>query len=326
MGAAYVGLNGSIVKGSEAVISVYDHGFLYGMGLFETFRTYGGGKPYLLDRHLERLADGCRELGIRYRSDAEEVARWVRRLLDANGLRDGYVRLTVSAGAGELGLPAGDYEEPAALLMVKALPEQDEASWGRGRELRLLRTRRNTPEGPVRYKSLHYMNNIIAKRELGEAMSAPHGRVGSTVSTGRSGVSETPESASASALAASPIGAEGLMLSEGGWLAEGIVSNLFWMSGGVVRTPSVDTGILPGVTRRRVLELAAAEGWATEEGLYEWTDLLEADEVWLTNSIQELVPVALLTDVEGRRTTVGHGTAGPAVRRLLAAYREDTKK
>src|SRR5687767_8987041 len=98
-----VALNGSAVDASEAVISVYDHGFLYGIGLFETFRTYKG-KPYLLDRHLSRLQSGCEQLGISYRADLEALTALIRELLAANGLEDGYVRLTVSAGEGELGL------------------------------------------------------------------------------------------------------------------------------------------------------------------------------------------------------------------------------
>ncbi|CAM4305911.1 aminodeoxychorismate lyase [Paenibacillus alkaliterrae] len=286
-----IGLNGTVMDASEAVISVYDHGFLYGMGLFETFRTYRG-KPYLLERHMKRLQAGCDQLGIKYAPDPESVTSLMQELLAANGLEDGYVRLTVSAGVAELGLPTGDYEQPNVLLLVKALPAVNDAAIMKGRELRLLRTRRNTPEGGIRFKSLHYMNNIIAKREL--------------LAGGAS------------------FGAEGLMLSGEGWLAEGIVSNLFFVKDDIVYTPSIRTGILPGITRQRVLELAREAGYAVQEGLYIWEQLLGADEIWLTNSIQELVPVTALTNADGRKVAVNGGEAGNITKRLLSIYRETT--
>ncbi|MBW7454483.1 aminotransferase class IV, partial [Paenibacillus sepulcri] len=153
-------------------------------------------------------------------------------------------------------------------------------------------TRRNTPEGDVRLKSLHYMNNIIAKREL-------------------------------LSLGASP-GTEGLMLTSEGWMAEGIVSNLFFAKRQVIYTPSVATGILPGITRQRVMELARAAGYEVVEGLFGWERLIEADEVWVTNSIQELVPVTRLRDQQGLVHTVNHAGAGPLYKLLLAAYRQET--
>ncbi|MDQ6420698.1 aminotransferase class IV [Paenibacillus sp. LHD-117] len=373
-----VWLNGRIVDGGEAVISVYDHGFLYGLGLFETFRTYGG-EPYLLERHLERLRSGCDELGIPFDMEGAELRLRVRELLAVNGLADGYVRLTVSAGDGELGLPAGDYARPTVLLLVKALPATSDETLRRGRELRLLRTRRNTPEGQVRFKSLHYMNNILAKREMlgltrgedraalrsdpdavrqltehGAGMSQPESgaepqlpeRGSNSGQLAPSGnrvqdaedVDPLLSSHSAASEGPSPMvadqeqavsslpspGAEGLMLSREGWLAEGIVSNLFFLRDGTVCTPSIATGILPGVTRARVLELAQESGCKVEEGLYSWEELLEADEVWLTNSIQELVPVTVLSDWDGFERKVGGGEAGPLTMRLLAMYRADT--
>lgn len=317
-----VGWNGKTVQASEAVISVYDHGFLYGLGLFETFRTYGG-RSYLLERHMDRLCGGCAELGIRFEMSPAEVAEWTRELLRENGLADGYVRLTVSAGEGALGLPTGDYEQPNVILLVKELPPVNDELLLLGRELRLLNTRRNTPEGSVRFKSLHYMNNIIAKREL----------------LGLSGVMKpnplSPGAASeplqfslgsaSNPLLPSP-GAEGLMLTQDGFLTEGIVSNLFFVKDGIVRTPSINTGILPGITRQRVLELAAVAGVRAEEGRYSWEDLLQAEEIWMTNSIQELIPITMLSDPSGEQIQVSDGQAGPITRRLLALYREDTAR
>lgn len=286
-----IGFNGSVMNAEEAVISIYDHGFLYGMGLFETFRTYGG-RPYLLERHLDRLEKGCAQLGIRYKPDQTVLRALIAQLLDHNDLKDGYIRLTISAGDGELGLPSGDYEQPNELMLVKSLPPYNDQLYRSGKELRLLCTVRNTPEGSVRLKSLHYMNNIIAKREL------------------------LASEASA--------GAEGLMLNQDGLLAEGIVSNLFFVTDGVIQTPSTDIGILPGITRQRVIELAQEAGCRVEEGHYRWTNLQEAEEIWVTNSVQELVPITRLVDEAGNSSEVGKGAAGAILQKLLPVYRRDT--
>ncbi|WP_127534432.1 aminotransferase class IV [Paenibacillus kobensis] len=285
-----VGYNGSVIEAEKAVVGVFDHGFLYGMGLFETFRTYGG-HAHKLNRHLRRLAEGCEALHIHYSPDEAQIRSWLSDVMAANGLTEAYVRMTVSAGDEGLGLPTGDYTSPHVWLLVKPLPETAASVYEQGRELRLLRTVRNSPEGDIRLKSLHYMNNIIAKRELQRSGAAP--------------------------------GAEGLLLTKEGWLSEGIVSNLFFVRDGKLCTPSLATGILPGITRELVLELAAEAGLAAEEGLYGWDELLQADEVWVTSSIQELVPVTTLTDADGQSVTVGSGCAGSVHRLLHECYRAD---
>ncbi|MGU3473781.1 aminotransferase class IV [Paenibacillus sp. D51F] len=289
-----IGYNGSVADSEDVRISVFDHGFLYGMGLFETFRTYGG-EPYLLERHLQRLEDGCMRLQISYRPEPAAIRRLVRELMAAAAIDgDAYVRMTVSAGDEGLGLPAGPYTSPSEIVMVKHLPPSSPDLYVRGRELRLLRTTRNTPELGIRMKSLHYMNSIVAKQELMASGASP--------------------------------GSEGLMLTADGWLAEGIVSNLFFVSGGIVRTPSLETGILPGITRGRVMELAREAGMPVEEGLYRWKDLLEADEVWTTGSVQELVPVTLLVDGSGKPAHPrGGAAAGPICSQLIERYRADSQ-
>jgi|SRR5690606_32569795 4-amino-4-deoxychorismate lyase len=284
----FVAVNGMLVEKERAVVSVFDHGFLYGIGLFETMRTYGGA-PFLLDRHLARLADGCRRLGIRHEPDEGEVRRLIRRLLDANGLKDGIVRLSVSAGEGPLGLPEGPYESPVTVIFCKPLPPVPAS-----RPLQLLRLRRNTPEGSVREKSFHYMNNVLAKREL----------------------STYPWAA----------GAEGLFLDAAGRVAEGVVSNVFFAAGGVLHTPSAETGILPGVTRGEVLRLAAEDGIEAREGLYGVDDLWRANELFLTNSVQELVPVHAVYDETGAVRWRWSGKPGPLTERLKAAYRRETER
>lgn len=288
----YVMMNGQLTETTKAAIPVMDHGFLYGMGLFETFRTYGG-KPSLLSRHLRRLSQGCEELGIPFREEEHRLELLIHELLEANGLSDGYIRYTVSAGEEILGLPSADYRKPSHLLFAKELPPLDEAWYIKGKPLQLLRTTRNTPEGEIRYKSLHYMNNILAKRELMQYKLAVQSQ------------------------------AEGLMLTKQGHLAEGIVSNLFFITKGVLYTPDLRTGILPGITREVVLEAAGDLGIPVVEGLFSTQQLSQADEIFMTSSIQELIPItALLGFPEGEVIQVQNGQMGPNTRRLLDLYRK----
>lgn len=288
-----IDVNGNCIEESQAVVSVYDHGFLYGMGLFETFRTYGG-HPFLLEWHLERLASGCRELDIRCEPELEAWKRRIARLLEANRLQDAYFRLTVTAGLDVLGLPAASYDKPEEVLYVKPLPPMNPVVYREGKALQLLKLRRSTPEGTVRLKSLHYMNNILAKKEM----------------------QRYPWAA----------GAEGLFLDAGGHLCEGIVSNVFFVRHGALCTPAVETGLLPGITRRYVMAIAEKEGLNVSEGWYDWDDLLAAEEVFVTNSIQELVPITTLFDETGKIHRIGSGSAGPITQRLLQTYRAATAR
>ncbi|MNC11811.1 Branched-chain-amino-acid aminotransferase [compost metagenome] len=289
----YIGLNQKIVEAKDAVVSALDHGFLYGMGLFETFRTYGA-VPFLLRRHLDRLADGCRQLGIPFEPDEADLGDWIRRVMDANKLQEAYIRYTVTAGEDILGLPAGEYTRPNHLLYIKELPKAPAALYTEGKPLQLLRIPRNTPEGPVRLKSLHYMNNILAKRELAGYASAAGG-------------------------------AEGLMLTDKGFIAEGIVSNLFYLKDGVLHTPDIAAGILPGITREMVLELAPGAGLRIEEGFYRWEQLLAAEEVFLTNSVQEIVPVTTLWSGTDDAVSISGGRRGKNTAELIRLYRERTE-
>lgn len=285
----YIGLNQAVIAAQDARVSVMDHGLMYGIGLFETFRTYGG-EPFLLERHVERLAEGCKQLGIPYECDYVALRDWIRRVMEQNGLADAYIRYTVTAGEDILGLPAGDYRKPNQLLYIKALPPFPDRLYTEGKLLQLLALRRNTPEGPVRMKSLHYMNNILAKRELATYASAAEG-------------------------------AEGLMLTSLDQIAEGIVSNVFWVRDKVLYTPGLNTGILPGITREMVIELAESAGISLEEGLYSWEQLRAADEIFLTNSVQGVVPVKAVCGGD-RRDRIGAGSCGPLTGEIIKLYRE----
>jgi 4-amino-4-deoxychorismate lyase len=247
----YIYLNGNIIKREEAMISPFDHGYMYGIGLFETFRTYNG-HPFLLDDHLVRLNKGLEDLNIEYRCEREEVISILNQLLKMNSLQEAYVRLNVSAGVGDVGLQVEPYSEPTVIMYVKPLPSLKQKE----KEGVLLETRRNSPEGRRRLKSHHYLNNILAKQEIGSDPSK-----------------------------------EGIFLTKDGYIAEGIVSNVFFVKGDTVYTPSLETGILDGVTRQLILSLLEKLGVKVEEGLFTMEDLLESDEVFVTNSVQEIMPI-----------------------------------
>ncbi|KAA6443778.1 aminodeoxychorismate lyase [Bacillus swezeyi] len=246
-------LNGQYVKEEEARLSPFDHGFLYGIGVFETFRLYEG-KPFLLERHLERLEKALGELKIETALTQSDVLAVLDKLLEMNQPPNGdaRIRLNISAGPGGPGLFPNSYKEPGIMVIMNAFHP---ASVPAEKEGVVLQVRRNTPEGPFRLKSHHFLNNLYGKRELGN----------------------DPDK-------------EGIFLTDGGAVAEGIISNLFWQKNGCVYTPSLKTGILGGVTRRYLIERLKQMGVEVKHGEYPLEHLLHADEAWLTNSIQGIVP------------------------------------
>ncbi|WP_027415792.1 aminodeoxychorismate lyase [Aneurinibacillus terranovensis] len=283
-------LDGRILNAAEAVISPFDHGFLYGLGLFETMRSYGG-KPALFTEHYKRLTAAAEEIGIAVTMSEAELTSAVLRTLAANDLTDAYIRLNLTAGQADLGPTSDIYETPGWLIFARPLPAFSVQLYQTGKILQVLNTRRNSPEGSWRFKSHHYMNNRLAKREIGS----------------------------------NPL-VEGLFLTNEDFIAEGIVSNVFFVNDGVLYTPSLAAGILPGTRRAFVMELAYKQGWKVEEGLYRIEDIIRADEVFITNAIQEIVPIHTIRDVtDGHPVNdyvVGKGTIGPVTARLLALYRE----
>lgn len=275
----YIYLNGKVVPKEEAVISPYDHGFMYGVGAFETFRTYGGF-PFLIDEHLTRLNEALKELNIHLRLDSETVIEMVNTLLHKNELDDAYFRLNVSAGVGDIGLQTSPYEVPSVILYTKPLIDSAISE----KELIPLKTVRNTPEGEKRLKSHHYLNSILGKREL------------------------------------SAVNQEGVFFTQEGYISEGTVSNIFWYSDNKLFTPGTSTGILEGITRKWVLIASQTLNIPVETGNYKLEKLVEADEIFLTNSIQELVPVNKFQDKKFP------GSEGEIYNLYKLLYKEHTKK
>lgn len=246
--------NGEYLNDFEVKISPFDHGFLYGIGVFETFRMYNG-HPFLLFDHLNRLRHSLNELNIEWNMSNEEIRDILVQLVEMNNLKDAYIRLNVSAGDGEIGLYTGMYQKPNTIIFVKAMPLSNVTE----KEGVILRTPRNSPEGKERLKSHHYLNNIIGKKEIGNSPSL-----------------------------------EGIFLTKEGYISEGIVSNIFFIKKGKMYTPHIDTGILNGITRQFVLHWSNINGMMYEEGFYSEEELIGSDEIFITNSIQEIIPITAI--------------------------------
>jgi len=259
--------NGKIIEEQELRISPFDHGYLYGMGLFETFRTYDG-HPFLFDDHIERLQISCAALGITLPYSREELRAALDALTELNG-PNLYFRLNVSAGPREIGLSTAGYLEPEVIFFVKDTRERTEIE----RPMETVRLPRSGPETTYRLKSHHYMNNLVAKRQLFDSS------------------------------------AEGLFLTSDGFVCEGITSNVFWRTGNKWFTPPLSTGALNGITRQFIMERIQVE-----ERFALLPQLLDADEIVYTNSIQEAVAVSSL---DGRPFP---GTRGKGYRELRELF------
>lgn len=271
-------VNGTIHPAEEAMVSVLDHGFLYGIGLFETLRVYDR-RLFLWDAHYARLCSGLLALQIALEWTSQELADAIMQTVEANELTDAYVRLSVTAGSEGVGLVADGYQRPS--LFVFAKPVAPLADQPQPKRLQTLSLARQTAEGHRRFKSHNYLNNALARQEVGPRLDV-----------------------------------EGLFLTHDGYVAEGIVSNVFWLKDGRLYTPSLDTGILGGITRQHVLTLADRLKLPAEEGCYRPEALLAADEVFVTNSVMEIVPVS---EIDGQTKALVYG---PHTRELHLAYRE----
>jgi branched-chain amino acid aminotransferase len=273
-------VNGRFMPAEEASISVFDHGFLYGDGVFEGIRVYGG-VIFRLQQHLERLYHSalCIMLDIPMSPEAlqEAIVDTVRR----RGLPNQYVRVVVSRGAGDLGLDPKRCPQPSVIIIADTIALYPERYYTEGLELVTVATRRVSSDAlDPRIKSLNYLNNIMAKIEAQQA-----------------GV------------------VEAVMLNAEGYVAECTADNIFALRRGCLHTPSVAAGALQGVTRDSVLEIARDLGLETAESLLTRYDLYTAEECLMTGTGAEIVPV---TRIDGRR--IGAGTPGPVTARIREAF------
>jgi len=279
----YVYLNGEYIQESEAFVSVFDRGFLYGDGLFETMRAYEG-HIFRLDQHLGRLLRGLEVLRISNAWTLDTLRHVLYRLLELNRLSDAYIRLTVSRGEGGRGIDTAGCGSPTIVAAARAFSPCPEGLYRNGVRICISGGRTNC-RGPADsgVKSLNFLNNILARMEASEKGAF-----------------------------------EAVMLNHEGYLTEGTVSNIFFVTKGVLHTPAAAAGILNGITRQTVLETAAKKGFEVKEGLFGVRELYHAEEVFITNSLIEIMPVS---EVEGRVFARGEVTGV-----LMNAYREAVKE
>jgi len=270
-------LNGSLIPRSQARISALDYGFLYGFGLFETMRAYGG-QVFRLDSHLSRLARSAEILGLPI--GALDLKGAVMDTIQANKLSKARIRITISIGEGGMAPDPSTCKKPTVLILAGHYQPYPEQVYQKGFRAVVSSIRRNSQSPLSRLKSANYLESILARQEARGA-----------------GVDEA------------------LCLNEKGLLAEASMSNVFLVTDGILRTPGQESGILPGITREVVLELASQLSIDTLEGDIRLDELFHAQEAFLTNSLIEVMP---LTEIDGK--PIGSGRPGLITRRLMTAY------
>jgi len=256
----FVCLNGEIVERDAAKVSAFDRSFLYGDGLFETVRAYGGA-PFMLAEHLARMANSAEALGIAMPTEGD-VATVVGRLIEMNELADAYVRITLSRGTHTGQLVPDEPLRPTLLIDVRELHPYPAEMVERGATVVISSSVHNSASHVSRHKTTSYLAGILARREAKERGAD-----------------------------------EAILLDHAGHVAEGAASNVFCVRGGRLLTPPLDMNILPGVTRGCVIELARESGIEAAEARFGAEELKTADEVFLTNSLMEVMPVGLIDGV-----------------------------
>ena len=281
--AATVNVNGRITGERDAVVSVFDHGFLYGEGVYETLRTYNG-RPFLYERHVRRLRQSARMIALDVPFTDDELAGRIRETMDAGASpgEETYIRVLLTRGIGELTYDPKATPSPSLVIIVKPQVDPPDTAYTAGVNVVIVDIVRNHPRSvnPL-IKSNNLMNSALAMQE---------------------------------ALRRGAF--EGVMRNYHGELTECTTANLFVVKDGDVITPPMDAGLLPGITRELVFEIGRDTGVEVREGTLRDDDLLGADEAFLTSTTRELVPI---TTVDTR--PVGSGRPGPVTTRLLDAYR-----
>ncbi len=283
--SATVNVNGRVYDQEHAVISIFDHGFLYGEGVYETLRTFGG-QPFLFDRHMQRLRNSAGMLMLPVPLSDAEIASRCRETMNAAGLGDGprneaYIRILLTRGIGELSYDLHGCPAPSLVIIVKPQVDPPASAYAQGMKLAIVSIVRNHP-GTVNplIKSNNLLNNALAMQEAA-----------------RRGADE------------------GVMRNFRGELAECTTSNLFVVKGGEALTPPLDAGLLPGITRAFLFEVGQEAGIPVREAVLHDADLLNADEAFFTSTTRGVMPATRVDD-----HVIGTGAPGPVTRALAAAY------
>jgi branched-chain amino acid aminotransferase len=278
----WVYVNGEYVLKDDAKVSVYDHGFLYGDGVFEGIRVYNGN-VYRLNEHLQRLYESAQSIMLNIPHTKEELTDIIVETLQKNKYRDAYIRLVVSRGKGNLGLDPFTCGKPGVIVIAEQLALFPKKLYETGLEIITVASRRNRPDVlSPKVKSLNYLNNILVKIEASLA-----------------GVSEA------------------LMLNDQGYVAEGSADNVFIVKGNTIKTPPGYLGALEGITRNAIVEIADDLGYKMKEEPFTRHDVYVADEVFLTGTAAEVIAVV---KVDGR--VIGDGAPGEHTNKLLEAFRK----
>ena len=279
-------ISGKYYDKENAKVSVYDHGFLYGDGVFEGMRSYGG-KVFRLQAHLDRLWASAKAIWLKIPMSQEDMGQAVNDTLAKNGIKDGYIRLVVTRGAGALGLDPNKCSEPQVIIIADHIQLYPKEMYENGLEIVTASTIRNHSAAlSPRIKSLNYLNNIMAKIEGLQAGCV-----------------------------------EALMLNAKGEVAECTGDNIFIVRRGILITPPIDAGILEGITRDTVIEIAAELNIPVQQIPFVRHDIFIADECFLTGSAAEIIPVVKLDS-----RVIGDGQPGPITRRLTERFHQLTRE
>lgn len=278
----WIYVNGEFKKKEEAKVSVFDHGFLYGDGIFEGIRVYNGN-VFRLREHLERLYDSAKSIMLTIPHTIDEMEQLVVEAVRKNELRNAYIRLVVSRGVGDLGLDPANCPEPSVIIIVDQVAIYSKELYENGLEIISVPTRRNHPDAlNPKIKSLNYLNNVLVKLEANRAGLA-----------------------------------EALMMNAEGYVAEGSSDNIFIVKRGTVYTPPTYLGALEGITRQAIIDICEREDIPVKEEPFTRHDVYVSDEVFLTGTAAEVIAVV---NVDGR--VIGTGKPGPMTQHLLDEFRK----
>lgn len=277
----FASINGNIAPAADARVSVLDNGFTFGDSVYETLRTYGG-RPLALDRHLRRLRASASRIAVALPLTDEVLTARLDALLEAGGNAESYIRMIVTRGVGDISYNFDRVQGPTVVMAVKPYAPLAPGDYENGVQAALVSVRRNAADAlDPAIKSCNLLNNILAMRE-----------------------------------AQSRGAMEAILLNHRGEVAEGAGSNIFLVRQGAVVTPPLSAGILAGITREILMEVAAGAGHPVREQTLVAGDLFAADELFFTSTLKELAPIRAIDT-----SAVGDGKPGPITKSLLAAYR-----
>ena len=276
----FIFLNDKIITETEGNVSTNDRGFLYGDGIYETLRSYKG-KPFKLAEHLERMRHSAKQLKISFDYTNADIGERINELIDKNRSQDAYIRITLSRGTGGGRLQMDDNINPTTLIQVKPLTQYDSKLYDEGMSLIISNYRRSTSSPIYCHKSSNLLTSILLKEEAKKRSAH-----------------------------------EAIIMNTDEYVAECVVSNIFLVNNGNVVTPSLNTNILSGITRRTVLDICKDSRIPAGEELFKVEALLNADEVFITNSLMEIMPVSKMENYK-----IGKRIPGNITKQLMGAYK-----